>query len=239
MWKGQLRNTISYNKQRRTGWTCRILMGAILLAVFFTCQAIGAVPQASGSGPTTGEAPVKRQAAATSSEVSAELKPDKEPSVSQTVKKPVESPELENLHAISDKMIFDSAEHYAELIGNVKVTQGKTVITSDTLRIYYRKKSQANAPEMPGDDTIEKIIATGNVRIELETGVAISDKAVYHSDRKILVLTGLSDSSAKFVRGDNTISGSKITVNRENGQVTFESSSEKPVEAFIFSDEKL
>lgn len=142
---------------------------------------------------------------------------------------------LEDLHATADKVIFDSAEHYAEMFGNVKVTQGQTVITSNILKIHYHKKHQIKPNQLPGDDTVDKIAAKGNVRIELDSGIALSDEAVYHTKTKELILTG----NAKLIRGENTISGSKITINRENGRVTVESSDKKPVEAFIFSNEKL
>lgn len=143
--------------------------------------------------------------------------------------------DLKDLHATADKVIFDSAEHYAEMFGNVKVTQGQTVITSNTLKIHYYKKHQTKPNQLPGDDTVEKIAAKGNVRIELDSGIALSDEAVYHTKTKELILTG----NAKLIRGENTISGSKITINRENGRVTVESSDKKPVEALIFSNEKL
>jgi lipopolysaccharide export system protein LptA len=142
---------------------------------------------------------------------------------------------LEDLHATSDKVIFDSAEHYAEMIGNVKVTQGETVITANTLKIHYHNNKPTTPNQLPGNDTVEKIVAKGNVRIELDSGIALSDEAVYHTDIRELILTG----GAKLIRGENTISGSKITINRKNGRVTVESSDKKPVEAFIFSNEKI
>ncbi len=147
------------------------------------------------------------------------------------------SPEknIEDLHATSDKVIFDSTERYAEMIGNVKVTQGQTIITAGALRIYYREGNQQRSNELPGNESIEKIVATNNVRIELDSGIAISNEAVYHADRKTIVLSG----QAKLIRGENSISGSKITINRENGRVTVESSDKEPVEALIFSNEKL
>lgn len=142
---------------------------------------------------------------------------------------------IEDLHATANKVIFDSAEQYAEMIGNVRVTQGQTVITSNNLKIYYQKQSKTISNELPGNDAVEKIVAKGNVRIELDSGIAISDEAVYHTKTRELILTG----NAKLLRGENTISGSKIIINRKNGRVTVESSGEKPVEAFIFSNEKL
>lgn len=143
--------------------------------------------------------------------------------------------DIEDLHAVSDKVIFDSEEHWAELIGNVKITQGETVITANTLKIYYHNNKQKKPNQPPGDDAVDKITAKGNVRIELDSGIALSDEAVYHTDTKELILT----SNAKLIRGENEISGSKITINRKNGRVTVESSDSKPVEAFIFSNEKI
>ncbi|MBW2369417.1 MAG: hypothetical protein JRH15_16225 [Deltaproteobacteria bacterium] len=74
------------------------------------------------------------------------------------------------------------------------------------------------------------------MRIELESGTAFSDQASYLADQKMIILSG---THAKFVSGENTISGSKIIINRETGRVTFESTDKQPVEAVIFSNEPL
>ncbi len=144
-------------------------------------------------------------------------------------------PATDKLHAVSDRIVFDSAQSCAELTGHVKVTQGQTVITADQLKIFY-KKDAADAGQPAGDNAIDRLEATGNVRIALDGGVASSEKAVYLARTKTLTLSG---DSAKFVRGDNAITGSVITVNRESGTVTFESSDEQPVEAVIFSGDTL
>jgi len=148
----------------------------------------------------------------------------------------VVSATAENIHTVSDKMVFDGNRRMAELIGNVKVSQGGTIINADKIKIFYREGNYSQNSMPANDESIEKIFAKGNVRIELESGKAFSEQATYLADQKLLILSG---TNARFTSGENTISGSKIIVNRENGRVTFESTDKKPVEAVIFSNEQL
>jgi lipopolysaccharide transport protein LptA len=124
---------------------------------------------------------------------------------------------------------WDPAESLFELTDNVKIVQGSTVITAENAKIFFIKN--ASAEQKLNSESVEKFLATGNVRIELENGVATSEKAVYFTETKILTLSG---TPAKFVSGDNTITGRTITVDRETGKVTFEGA-----EAVIFSKDKL
>ena len=143
--------------------------------------------------------------------------------------------EINGLHTESERVVFDSAHSFAELIGSVKITQGSTVITADNVKIFT-KSTHGDAEHTSAAKSIERLVANGNVKIELDNGVATSEKATYNAETKIIVLSG---SGTKFVSGDNTISGSVIIVNRDTGKVTFESSSVQPVEAVIFSNGKL
>jgi len=66
----------------------------------------------------------------------------------------------------ADQLISNNEEKYAEFIGNVKASQADFTITSDKLRIYYEgdllsKEEKTNQ----NDDTLKKIVASGNVKI--------------------------------------------------------------------------
>nr|MBL0717030.1 hypothetical protein [Desulfobacterales bacterium] len=65
------------------------------------------------------------------------------------------------VHIISDKLISDSKAGIAEFSGNVKVTQGATLITSDSLKIFYDKNKDDKQPDTD-KESIKKLIVTGN-----------------------------------------------------------------------------
>ena len=82
---------------------------------------------------------------------------------------------------------------------------------------------------------MKKIIATGNVKISSEKYHAEADKAEYDTAAKTVVLSG---ENSKVISGKNSITGSKITLNQESGQVKVESSGAKRIKAEFFTKEK-
>jgi lipopolysaccharide export system protein LptA len=147
-----------------------------------------------------------------------------------------EKPVPERIAMESDKAVINRAERIIELEGNVKVSQGETVITSNMIRLFLKEGAKLDAPQKTGENAIEKIVAKGNVIFKLDIGTAYSDQAEYTAATKLLVLTG---KEPKFISGENTITGSKITVNRDSGMVIFEGGGKSRVEAVIYSKEKL
>ena len=142
--------------------------------------------------------------------------------------------EINGLHIKADRIAINSTHSFTELIGNVKITQGSTAITADNVKIFTKSTHADNeegATAKSIDKSIERLVANGNVRIELDNGVATSEKADYNAETKIIVLSG---SGTKFTSGDNTITGRTITVDRRTGDVTVEDA-----EADIFSEEQL
>lgn len=143
----------------------------------------------------------------------------------------------EKIHISSESLVVNDAEKYAEFIGGVKAVQGQTVILSDRLKIYYegnpRKPAGAGAESAGATgDSIQRIVATGNVRITFEDTLAESREAVYTTADRILVLSGPNAKVTKTNSG--TISGSRISINRESGQIRFEGK----VEGLFYPGEK-
>lgn len=155
--------------------------------------------------------------------------------VQATAEKP-EKPVSDRIAMESDKAVINRAERIIELEGNVKVSQGETVITCNLIRLLLKEGAKLDAPQKTDENAIEKIVAKGNVVFKLDIGTAYSDQAEYAAATKLLVLTG---KEPRFISGENTITGSKITVNRESGMVTFEGGGKSRVEAVIYSKEKL
>ena len=138
------------------------------------------------------------------------------------------------IHITADRMIAEGNSSNAEFIGNVRITQEKTVITADRIKVFYNKDS-GTKDKSKGEDSIKEIIATGNVKIWFDDKIAESSQAVYTAETRILVLTG---SISRITSGSNSISGSKITFFRNDGRINVEGSGSNRVEAFFESDGK-
>jgi lipopolysaccharide export system protein LptA len=137
----------------------------------------------------------------------------------------------------SDKLIADSAENSAEFIDHVKAIQRDTVITSDRMKVFFKKGAAKSADE-PAQDALVKIVITGNVDIKFDNGVAQAQEAVYIAEKKRLVLSG---PDTKIARDKNTITGEKITITLENGRIQIiqvEAKEGDRVEAIIYPEKK-
>ncbi len=136
----------------------------------------------------------------------------------------------------ADSMNAEGGGGFAEFIGNVKAVQGAFVISSDNLKIYYESRKDGTKKPVADEESIKKIVATGNVKISSDDKVALTDYAEYTTDTMILVLTG---EGSKIISGNNSISGSKITLFRSDGRVKVESAGEKRVKALFYPTEKI
>ena len=136
-----------------------------------------------------------------------------------------ENKEAERIHITADNLVADDNEKFAEFSGNVKAVQGGTEITADRLRILYQgspaagESAESNSSADP-QGSIQRIIAVGAVRITFDEMVAEAREAVYTTADRILVLSG---PDSKVIKPDSgTISGSRITVERDTGRIRFE-----------------
>lgn len=145
---------------------------------------------------------------------------------------PVES--SEKIHIKADQVIADLEGGEAEFVGNVRVTQGPSSVTADRMNVFYRdidyKKEDSKIKQ-----SIQKIIATGNVKINLEDMIALTDEAIYVAETKTLTLSG---SNSRVISGENSIAGSTFIMSRTDGNVVVEGSTEQRVVAVFFTGEK-
>jgi lipopolysaccharide export system protein LptA len=141
----------------------------------------------------------------------------------------------EKIHITSDRLFVDSDAKYAKFTGSVRLTQGDMVITADLLKVFFNDNIDGMGTVSTGRDSIKKITASGNVRINMDDGVAVTEQAEFISETGTVILSG---ENSKVTRGNNSISGTKITLYRKDGRVTVEGGSNKRVEAVIFSGGK-
>ncbi len=140
----------------------------------------------------------------------------------------------EKIHIKADHVVADLEGGEAEFVGNVRVTQGLSTITADRMNVFYRdidyKKEGSTIKQ-----SIQKIIATGNVKINLKDMIAFTDEAVYVAETRKLTLSG---SNSRVISGENSITGSTFVMSRTDGNVIVEGSTQHRVEAVFFTGEK-
>jgi lipopolysaccharide export system protein LptA len=140
----------------------------------------------------------------------------------------------EQIQIVADKLITSSAEKFAEFMGNVRASQGNLVITSERLRIYYRDDPGRSKDQTGGRESIERIVASGNVKVSSEKYRGETDQVEYDMNTQVLVLTG---ENSTVTSGKNMLTGSKITVFRKKGQIKVESSPHKRIKAVFYPEE--
>jgi lipopolysaccharide export system protein LptA len=136
------------------------------------------------------------------------------------------------IHITSDKMVLESNAEYVEFMGNVRATQEESVLTGNSLKVFYQGGLDKNKESFVGEESIKKIVAKGNVKIIFEDKIATAQQATYTTASRILVLSG---PDATIISGKDSISGEKITFYRADDRVIVESGKEKRVKAVFFS----
>lgn len=150
----------------------------------------------------------------------------------------------------ADKLETFNDKNLAVFSGNVHATQADTVIDSDRLEIYYdrqentetagskpKKPDKNPAPKEGEKGSVKRVVAIGGVKIRSGDRLATTEKAEYTSETGIIVLTG---ENSKVNSGNNSVTGNKITMYRNEDRVVVESGEKKRVEAVVYSgDQKL
>ena len=140
---------------------------------------------------------------------------------------------VNQVHITADRLLADMDGRTAEFIGDVRAEQGTTVITAARLKVFYAPSAGDQTPaEGAGQGDIERLEASGQVKILFDDRVAEADEAVYTAADRILVLTG---KAARITSGPNTVVGGRITLHREENRITVEKPADGRVQA-VFVD---
>lgn len=143
--------------------------------------------------------------------------------------------ENEKIRIIADKLFAEIDAGIVEFVGNVKATQAETVVTSDRLKIIYAPDAIKTQPNVLKPVSIEKIIASGSVKINYNNIIAETDEAEYTIKSGVIVLKG---QQTKVTQEGHSITGTKFTLHRGDGKLTVESSAENRVKAVFQPSEK-
>ena len=139
------------------------------------------------------------------------------------------------IEIVSDRMIANTTEKWADFLGAVVATQGKFSMAADALRIHY-EGDLMNAPKGgSAQDSIRKLEATGRVHIVTEQYTADAERAEYLPATDVLTLSG---DPSRVVSGKNTLTGSKIVLKRSEGKALVEGGTAERVKAVFFQEEK-
>ena len=112
------------------------------------------------------------------------------------------SDRTEPIEFTSDRLIFNQGENLAELFNEVKIIQGKTVLSADYVKAIYSKTNK-----------LEKVFAERNIELKSEQDIARADTAVYSLTENSISLIG----NARLIQGANNIMADKILINTETG----------------------
>ena len=102
----------------------------------------------------------------------------------------------------SDRLIFNQGQNLAELFDEVKIIQGKTVLSADYVKAIYSKTNK-----------LEKVFAERNIELKSEQDIARADTAVYSLTENSISLIG----NARLIQGANNIMADQILINTETG----------------------
>jgi lipopolysaccharide transport protein LptA len=139
------------------------------------------------------------------------------------------------IEIVSDRLVANNAEKWADFQGSVTATQGKFSMTSDALRIHYEGDLMSPPKDKSAQNLITRLVATGRVHIATDQYTADAERAEYVPTTDVLTLSG---ENSRVVSGKNTLTGSKIVLNRSEGKALVESTGAERVKAVFFQEEK-
>lgn len=130
----------------------------------------------------------------------------------------------------TDRMEVDDQAREVSLVGNVNVTWQGFVLTADKALVNYREIRGSSGDEEALEQVVTLIQALGNVKITLDSRVALADKAVYDAAAKVITLTG----SPRVWRGKDYLTGDRIKVYLEEDRSVVEGGPNKKVMATFY-----
>ena len=140
------------------------------------------------------------------------------------------TPEAKNDSQIvikADSLEIDDNNQIVIFTGNVEAREKEFVINCQKMVLYYKDQSTQSVSET-GEVNIDRIIATGDVKITRPNGgLATAEQALYYRNDEKLILTG----KPKVKQGDDYVQGSKITLFLKENRSLVEGSKDDRVRA--------
>jgi lipopolysaccharide export system protein LptA len=141
----------------------------------------------------------------------------------------------------SDALEVRDKSRQATFMGNVKLTQGETILQSKVLIIFYEDTSAAPAAKKgapataqkggagPGGQQIRRAEAKGDVLVTQKDQTAKGDNGVFDVKTNTVTLSG----NVVVTQGTNVLRGDRMVVNLDTGVARVESDKTKRVEGLF------
>lgn len=114
----------------------------------------------------------------------------------------------------SDRLEVRDRESVAIFSGNVTLIQGKLLLKTVKMTVYYTGEGNAGGPTASGTD-IERMEAEGRVYLKQGEQVATGDYGTFDIASGVMTLTG---KEVVLSEGDNVVVGCKLTAHMNTGQ---------------------
>lgn len=140
------------------------------------------------------------------------------------------------IQIVSDRLDAYNEKKLVVFSGNAIATQGDKVISSDQIKLYYRKapRNEVRSFQNDGELTdLEKIEAKGKVTVNLGDRIATANEAVFYQDTQKIVMIG----DAVLREGRNIVKGDQIVVFLRENRGVVESSGTGRVKAVIYQED--
>ncbi len=111
----------------------------------------------------------------------------------------------------SDKLEVRENDKIAVFTGNVKASQGTTLLKAGKMEVHYAGAGSATT----GSADIERIEVSGKVYVKSDKQVATGDSASFDMRSEVLVVSG---KQVVLSEGDNVAVGCKLTVQMKSGK---------------------
>lgn len=137
----------------------------------------------------------------------------------------------------SDKMVYNQAENSVVFMGNVHGTHTDMALWAERITAYFsdKKKSKDQKPQDkgPGDfgDTIERIVAEGNVRLVANKNEGACAKLTYQVSEGVIRMDG----NPILREGQNTVRGDSIRFFIRENRSEVLSGDKRRVEAIFYT----
>lgn len=141
----------------------------------------------------------------------------------------------EPIHIEADRMESDQHKGAVRFDGNIEATQGDLIIRADQMTVFYRKNEGNTDSIAKASKNIEKLKASGNVRIIKQDWLASGDRMEFETTDRKVVITG----NTKVWQDNNTITGDQVTLYLDEGKSVFNNQSNNTggrVKAFFYPE---
>ena len=114
----------------------------------------------------------------------------------------------------SDRLEVRDRDNIAIFTGNVSLIQGKLLLKTARMTVYYSSQGGGGGPSAQGTD-IERMEAEGKVYLKQGEQVATGDHGTFDMASGVMVLTG---KEVVLSEGQNVVVGCKLTANMNSGR---------------------